>query len=98
MTGPRPAGRPWTGSEDGQLRDMLETGMTAREIARKLKRTPTAVYAAPPEEKDIGTAALRLIRDDCQAGSVRVPDCAGRPFMRSSSLLKKVFRGGEEQH
>src|ERR1019366_1429639 len=26
---------------------------------------------APPEEKDIGTAALRLIRDDCQAGSVR---------------------------
>ena len=43
MTGPRPAGRPWTGSEDGQLRDMLETGMTAREIARKLKRTPTAV-------------------------------------------------------
>jgi hypothetical protein len=49
---------------------------------------------APPEEKDIGTAALRLIRDDCQAGSVRVPDCAGRPFMRSSSLLKKVFRGG----
>jgi DNA-directed RNA polymerase specialized sigma24 family protein len=24
---------------------MLETGMTAREIAQKLKRTPTAVYA-----------------------------------------------------
>ena len=45
MTGPRPAGRPWTGSEDEQLRDMLDTGMTAREIARKLKRTPTAVYA-----------------------------------------------------
>ena len=42
---------------------------------------------APPEEKDIGTAALRLIRDDCQAGSVRVPDCAGRPFMRSSSVV-----------
>src|SRR5664279_3262506 len=32
---------------------------------------------APPEEKDIGTAALRLIGDDCQAGSVRVPDFAG---------------------
>src|SRR5450759_2317988 len=39
---------------------------------------------APPEEKDIGTAALRLIRDDCQAGSVRVPDGAGH---RSCGLV-----------
>ena len=53
---------------------------------------------APPEEKDIGTAALRLIRDDCQAGSVRVPDCAGRPFMRSSSVVgteRQLLRRGD---
>ena len=29
MTGPRPAGRPWTRVEDDQLRAMLEAGMTA---------------------------------------------------------------------
>jgi IS30 family transposase len=45
MTGPRPAGRPWTELEEIQLQEMLAAGMTAREIARKLKRTAQAIYA-----------------------------------------------------
>ena len=43
MTGPRPAGRPWTRVEDFQLRAMLEAGMTARAVAQKIKRTVSAV-------------------------------------------------------
>ena len=43
MTGPRPAGRPWTRVEDDQLRAMLEAGMTARAVAQKIKRTVSAV-------------------------------------------------------
>jgi hypothetical protein len=38
MTGPRPAGRPWTPAEEARLR---EVGL----IAKKLKRSPGAVYA-----------------------------------------------------
>ena len=43
MTGPRPAGRPWTRVEDEQLRAMLEAGMTAPAVAQKIKRTVSAV-------------------------------------------------------
>jgi hypothetical protein len=45
VTGPRLAGRPWTLSEDRQLRDMLNAGKKAPEIAQKLKRTIVAVRA-----------------------------------------------------
>jgi IS30 family transposase len=45
MTGPRPAGRRWTAAEQDQLQEMLDAGMTAPEIARKLKRTAQAIYA-----------------------------------------------------
>jgi hypothetical protein len=45
MTGPRPAGRPWTLIEDRQLRHMLKAGKKAPEIARTLKRTIGAIYA-----------------------------------------------------
>ena len=44
MTGPRPARRRWTAAEEGQLREMLDAGMTAPEIARKLNRTAQAIY------------------------------------------------------
>ena len=45
MTGRRPAGRRWTAAEENQLQEMLDAGMTAQEIARKLKRTAQAIYA-----------------------------------------------------
>ena|ERR1700730_205501 len=43
MTGPHPAGLPWTRGEDDQLRAMLEAGMKAPVIALKLRRTLSAV-------------------------------------------------------
>jgi hypothetical protein len=48
MTGPRPAGRRWTAAEENQLQEMLDAGMAAPEIARKLKRTAQAIYTRMP--------------------------------------------------
>lgn len=45
MTGPRPAGRSWTRVEENLLRDMLDAGPTTEEIARRLARTPVAIYS-----------------------------------------------------
>jgi hypothetical protein len=38
MTGTKPVGRRWTRAEEEQLRDMLDAGMTAAEVATKLER------------------------------------------------------------
>lgn len=43
MTGPRPAGRPWTFTDDDQLRAMLKSGVKAAAIAQKLKRSIGAI-------------------------------------------------------
>jgi hypothetical protein len=45
MTSARPPARPWTSGEENLLRDMLEAGKTAPEIAGKVDRTRQAVYA-----------------------------------------------------
>jgi DNA invertase Pin-like site-specific DNA recombinase len=45
MVGPSPAGRPWTRDEEARLIELLGSGMKARGIARKLKRSTGAVYA-----------------------------------------------------
>jgi hypothetical protein len=45
MTGPRPAGRPWTPAEEAQLRELIASGVKVGLIAKKLKRSPGAVYA-----------------------------------------------------
>jgi hypothetical protein len=45
MTGPRPAGRPWTLTEDAQLRELVVSRVKVGLIAKKLKRSPGAIYA-----------------------------------------------------
>jgi hypothetical protein len=45
MTGPRPAGRPWTPTDDDQLHKLLVSGMKVAVIAQKMKRTIGAVQA-----------------------------------------------------
>jgi hypothetical protein len=45
MTGPRPAGRPWTPTEDAQLHELAVSGVKVGLIAKKLKRSPGAIYA-----------------------------------------------------
>jgi hypothetical protein len=41
--GPHPAGRPWTPAEDAQLLALLDSKMDRALIARKLKRTVSAI-------------------------------------------------------
>ena len=43
MTGPRPAGRRWTLTDDDMLRKLLTSGMEQRLIAQKLKRSIGAI-------------------------------------------------------
>ena len=45
MTGPRPAGRPWTQAEVAQLHRLIASGAKGGLIARKLKRSPGAIYS-----------------------------------------------------
>ena len=45
MTGPRPAGRPWTLTDDDMLRKLLTSGLKPRLIAPKMKRSIGAVQA-----------------------------------------------------
>jgi hypothetical protein len=45
MVGPRPAGRPWTAAEEVQLRELVASKIKVGLIAKKLKRSPGAVYA-----------------------------------------------------
>ena len=45
MTGPRPAGRPWTRAEVAQLHELIAAGVKVSFIARKLKRSPGAIYS-----------------------------------------------------
>jgi hypothetical protein len=41
--GPHPAGRPWIPAEDAQLLALLDSKMDRPSIARKLKRTVSAI-------------------------------------------------------
>jgi len=45
MTGPRPAGRPWTRAEVTQLHELIAARVKVGLIARKLNRSPGAIYA-----------------------------------------------------
>jgi hypothetical protein len=45
MTGPQPAGRPWTQAEEAQLRQLIISKVKVGLIAKKLKRSPGAIYA-----------------------------------------------------
>jgi hypothetical protein len=45
MTGPRPAGRPWTLTDDDMLRKLLVAGLKAPAIAFKMNRTLGAIQS-----------------------------------------------------
>jgi hypothetical protein len=66
MTGPRPAGRPWTPEEEARLRELFISRVKVGLIAKKLKRSPGAVYARinslkkPPRDLEFGTQPRSL--------------------------------------
>jgi hypothetical protein len=45
MSALKPAARPWTSGEENKLRDLLDAGKTADEIAIELKRTRISIYS-----------------------------------------------------
>ena len=45
LTGPRPAGRPWTLVDDDMLRKLITSGMKPRLIAQKMKRSIGAIQS-----------------------------------------------------
>jgi len=45
MTGPRPAGRPWTPAEEAQLRELVWSRGKVGLLAKKPKRSPGTAYA-----------------------------------------------------
>jgi hypothetical protein len=45
MTGPRPAGRSWTLAEEAKLRELIASKVSVVRIAKRLKRSPGAIYA-----------------------------------------------------
>jgi hypothetical protein len=45
VTGLRPAGRPWTLTDDDMLRKLLVAGMKPRQIAPKIKRSIGAIQS-----------------------------------------------------
>jgi hypothetical protein len=64
MTGPRPAGRPWTKADVTQLHELIAAGVTVDLIARKLKRTPGAIHSRisslKKKPRDLTFGAKRL--------------------------------------
>ena len=72
MTGARPAGRPWTPAEEAQLRELIVSRVKVGLIAKKLKRSPGAVYARinshkkPPRDPAFGRQP-RSLPSECLA-------------------------------
>ena len=59
MTGPRPAGRRWTLTDDDMLRELLASGMKPRQIAPKIRRSIGAIqsriflFKKPRKRRDV---------------------------------------------
>ena len=59
--------RPWKREEDKQLIQMVDAGMSAETIARKLRRTRTAIYSRFQHHERKMRAAKQSIRSMLQA-------------------------------
>jgi hypothetical protein len=60
MVGPLPEGRRWTEQEERRLIKLLRSGMKATDIARRLKRSPGAVYTRINALKKVSAPAISL--------------------------------------
>ena len=82
MTGPRPVGRPWTAAEEVKLSELLASGMKVGYIARKLKRSPGAIYArinpVRKTPRDVGQRlslpSERLLHAQASAENTQIDD------------------------
>jgi DNA-directed RNA polymerase alpha subunit len=90
MTGPYSAGLPWTRGEDDQLRAMLEAGMKAPAIARKIKRTVAAVRTRRTvlnkREAELKAKGKERLRRELAAGPMLYPS----PELPDDTLIENV--------
>jgi hypothetical protein len=63
MTGPRPAGRRWTLTDDDMLRKLLASGVKPRLIAQKLKRSIGAIQSRVQRRLALRSSALDMVRN-----------------------------------
>jgi hypothetical protein len=80
MTGPRLAERRWTSEDEKLLKEMRAAGETAVEIARKLKRSPGAIYARINVSKRIpaGGRRTRSLPSERLVWAIEFPDNPGQ--------------------
>jgi DNA-directed RNA polymerase alpha subunit len=90
MTGPYSARLPWTRGEDDQLRAMLEAGMKAPAIARKIKRTVAAVRTRRTvlnkREAELKAKGKERLRRELAAGPMLYPS----PELPDDTLIENV--------
>jgi hypothetical protein len=76
MTGPRPAGRSWTGAEEAELRETIASKVKVVQIAKRLKRSPGAIYARINSFKklprDLPFSAQRSLPSDRLAAYAKI--------------------------
>jgi hypothetical protein len=82
MIGPRPAGRRWTKAEETELRYLLSSGVKVGSIARKLKRSPGAIYARK-------NSFRKMLRDLAVAQRPRSLPSERLAYFRAQDLDKK---------
>jgi hypothetical protein len=70
MTGPRPAGRPWTKAEENELLKQLAARAKVGSISRKLKRSPGAIYARINTFKRSSEGGLRALPSERLAWAI----------------------------
>jgi hypothetical protein len=70
MKGPRPAGRPWTPTDDAQLREFVISRVKVSLIAKKLKRSPGSIYARINSFKKLPRDLPFGARFDARSGSL----------------------------
>jgi hypothetical protein len=80
MTGPRPAGRPWTKAEEKELLKLLAASAKVGSIARKLNRSPGAIYARINTFKRISNGGQRPLSlpSERLAWAIETHDNAGQ--------------------
>jgi hypothetical protein len=97
MSGPRPAGRLWTLAEEAELRELIASKIKVIQIAKKLKRSPGAIYARInslkklPRDLPFSAQSRSLPSERAVAyalGAAPVNRAAARPFNEGTKGFK----------
>jgi C4-dicarboxylate-specific signal transduction histidine kinase len=85
MSGPKHAARRWTPGDDDKLRDMLDVGKTAEEIAVEIDRTHFAIYARLQRLYRRRTRKVRLV--EARAKGKEMSVLRARPWISHEDIV-----------